>query len=120
MCIMIFAGGSYLDITISHGIGKTDVYRSVWVVVHVTNSCKQLEFHFPMTQEQCKQVAQGFASRSNAGFNNCIGCIDGMLLWTEKPNASECQKVGVDSGKFFCGRKGKFELNLLRVCDSMH
>ena len=25
-----FAGGSYLDITISHAIGKTDVYRSVW------------------------------------------------------------------------------------------
>ena len=117
--LRFFAGGSYLDITISHGIGKTDVYRSVWAVVHATNSCKQLEFHFPMTQEQCKQVAQGFAPRSKAGFNNCIGCIDGMLLWTEKPNASECQKVGVDSGKFFCGRKGKFGLNLLRVCDSM-
>ena len=42
-----------------------------------------------------------------------------MLLWTEKPNATECQKVGVDSGKFFCGRKGKFGLNLLGVCDSM-
>ena len=42
-----------------------------------------------------------------------------MLLWTEKPNANECQKVGVDSGKFFCGQKGKFGLNLLGVCDSM-
>ena len=117
--LRFFAGGSYLDITISHGIGKTDVYRSVWVVVHATNSCKDLEFHFPMTHEQCKQVAEGFAVRSKAGFNNCIGCIDGMLLWMEKPNANECQKVGVDSGKFFCGRKGKFGLNLLRVCDSM-
>ena len=43
-----------------------------------------------------------------------------MLLWMEKPNANECQKVGVDSGKFFCGRKGKFGLNLLSVCDAMH
>ena len=59
--LRFFAGGSYLDITISHGIGKTDVYRSVWVVVHATNSCKDLEFHFPMTHEQCKQVAEGFA-----------------------------------------------------------
>ena len=42
-----------------------------------------------------------------------------MLLWMEQPNATECQKVGVDSGKFFCGRKGKFGLNLLGVCDSM-
>ena len=60
MCIMIFAGGSYLHITISHGIGKTDVYRSVWSVIHATNSCKE-EFHFPTTQEQSKQVAEGFA-----------------------------------------------------------
>ena len=27
-----FAGGSYLDITVSHGIGKTDLYHSVWTV----------------------------------------------------------------------------------------
>ena len=28
---------------------------------HATNSCKELEFHFLTTQEQCKQVAEGFA-----------------------------------------------------------
>ena len=49
--LRFFAGGSYLDITISHGIGKTDVYRSVWVVVHATNSCKELEFHFDLLSE---------------------------------------------------------------------
>ena len=39
-----------------------DVYRSVWSVIHATNSCiKELEFHFLTTQEQCKQVAEGFA-----------------------------------------------------------
>ena len=37
--LRFFAGGSYLDITISHGIGKTDVYRSVWAVVHAIKSC---------------------------------------------------------------------------------
>ena len=39
-----FAGGCYLDITISHGIGKTDVYCSVWAVVHATNNCNKLQF----------------------------------------------------------------------------
>ena len=43
-----------------------------------------------------------------------------MLLWMEKPNANECQKVGVDSRNFFCGRKGKFGLNLLDICDPMY
>ena len=39
-----FAGGSYLDISISHGISKTDVYRSVWAVVHTANMSTSLQF----------------------------------------------------------------------------
>ena len=50
-----FAGGSYLDITISHWIGKTDVYRSVWAVVHATNNCTKLQFRFPTTVEECTE-----------------------------------------------------------------
>ena len=37
VALRYFTGGLYLDITISHGIGKADVYRSIWVVVHATN-----------------------------------------------------------------------------------
>ena len=44
VALRYFAGGSYLDITISHGIGKTDVYHSVWAVVHATNRCTRLQF----------------------------------------------------------------------------
>ena len=58
--------------------------------------------------------------RSKAGFDNCVGCIDGMLLWIEKPFPKECEKVGVDSGKFYCIWKAKFSLNLLGVCDAHH
>ena len=39
-----FAGGSYLDISISHGISRTNVYRSVWAVVHATNISTSLQF----------------------------------------------------------------------------
>ena len=35
-----------------------------------------------------------------------------------KPFLKECEKVGVDSGKFYCGRKAKFRLNLQGVCDT--
>ena len=34
-----------------------------------------------------------------------------------KPLSTQCDKVGVNSGKFFCGRKGKYGLNLQGVCD---
>ena len=41
-----------------------------------------------------------------------------MLIRTEKPLLKECQNVGVDTGKFYCSRKGKFGLNLQGVCDA--
>ena len=113
-----FAGGSYLDIMVSHGIGKTDLYQSIWAVVHATNACTSLQFCFPMTTSQCESIASEFAHRSKAGFRNCIGCIDEMLVWTEKPSKKQCLEVGVDNGKFYCGRKGKFGLNLQAVCDA--
>ena len=71
-----------------------------------------------MTIEKCKAMADEFSFRSKAGFDNCVGCIDGMLLWTEKTFCKECERVGVDSGKFYCGRKCKFGLNQQGVCDA--
>ena len=107
-----------MDITISHAIGKTDVYRSVWSIVHAANQCPSLQFKFPTTLTECKEVAEELTFRSQAGFNNCVGCIDGTLVWTEKPLSTQCDKVGVYSGKFFCGRKGKYGLNLQGDCDA--
>ena len=116
--LRFFAGGSYLDITISHAFGKTDIYHSVWSVIHAANQCPSLQFKFLTTVAECKEVAEEFTFRSQAGFNNCVGCIDGMLVWTKKPLSSQYDKVGVDSGKFFCGQKGKYGLNLQGVCDA--
>ena len=78
-----FTGGSYLDITLSHGIGKTDLYHSIWAVIHATNVCTMLQFSFPTTISECKSISNEFSHRSKAGFSNCISCIDGMLVWTE-------------------------------------
>ena len=69
-----FAGGSYLDISISHGISKTDVYRSVWAVAHATNISTSLQFRFPTTSKECKSMAYDFTFWSKAGFDNCSGC----------------------------------------------
>ena len=67
---------------------------------------------------ECKELAVDFTFRSKASFDNCVDCIDGMLLWTEKLFPKECEKVGVDSGKFYCSQKRKFRLNLQGVCDA--
>ena len=39
-----FEGGSYLNITMSHAIGVTDFYLSIWAVVDATNQCPLLNF----------------------------------------------------------------------------
>ena len=54
VALRYFAGGSYLDITITHGIGKTDVYHSVGAVVHAMNRCTRLQFRFLTTVAECK------------------------------------------------------------------
>ena len=77
-----------------------------------------LKLKFPKSHEEQYKVAEGFKKLSKAGFENCVGCIDGMLIWILKPSVDECKKAGVDSGKFFCGRKHKFGLNFQAICDS--
>ncbi len=51
--------------------------------------------------------AKAFENCSMAGFTNCGGCIDGMLVCIEKPTDKKCKQVDVNLGKFYCGRKGK-------------
>ena len=97
-----FAGGSYHDIIMSHAVGKTDLYRSVWAVVQAANECSFLDFQFPSMLAECQSISMEFSSRSNAEFTNCIGCIDGLLIWLEKPSKDQCNEVGVDSRKFLC------------------
>ena len=86
--LQYFAGESYLDIIMSHSVGKTDFYRSIWAVVHATNKCSSLDFQFPSTLAECQSISNEFSLRSKAGFTNCIGCIDGLLIWLEN-----CQKT---------------------------
>ena len=49
---------------------------------------------------ECQTISMEFSSRSKVGFTNCIGCMDGLLIWLEKPLKEQCNEVGVDSGKF--------------------
>ena len=90
-----FAGGSYFDIMLSHGIGKTDLYRSIWAVVHPTNACTTLQFSFLTMSAQCESIASEFSRRSKAGFCNCIGCIDGMLVWKNHLKSSVWKSVSM-------------------------
>lgn len=77
----------------------------MWAVVDAENSCDKLKMKFQKTCAEQMEVAGGFQKKSKTGFINCVGCIDCMLVWTEKP--SEPYKCGSDVGtskKFVEGR----------------
>ena len=112
-----FAGGSTYDISVVHGIGVTDVFRSVWQVVDAVNACPQLAFSYPSDHAQQQEIADGFKSVSRGIFDCCSGAVDGILIWTEQPSERNCEIAGCQARKFFCGRKKKFGLNMQATCD---
>ena len=115
--IRYFGGGSVWDIMISHGMSRTETYESVWSIVDCVNTLLPV-LQYPSCKEEQSKIAGGFVRRSECSFDNCAGCIDGMLLWIDQPSQDSCREAGVGAKKFFCGRKHKFGLNLQAVCDS--
>ena len=117
-CVLrLFAGGEPIDIACTYGISKTEVHDSFDYVIAAVNSHPALKIEFPSSHEQQHKIAKGFQEKSKADIKCCVGCIDGMLVWMFQPTKTECKRVGVDSGKFFCGRKHKFGVNFQAVCD---
>ena len=114
--IRYFAGGAVYDIAVAHGVSVRQVYYSVWRVVDAINNTAAFDITFPSHDKQ-NQIAEQFKSKSQAGFDNLVGCIDGMLLWTESPLPSCCAVCGFGAKNFFCGRKKKFGLNLTGTVD---
>jgi hypothetical protein len=116
--IRYFAGGRPDDIAISHGIGQSEVFFSVWKVVDAVNRCPELAFSFPESHAKQKELAAAFQGNSHAGFDCCAGAVDGILIWIERPSAAVCKQAECGPKKFFCGRKHKFGLNMQGTCDA--
>ena len=113
--IRYFAGGSVYDIACMHGISVRQVYTSVWRVVDAVN--KTFKITFPESKSEQEYIATGFKLKSKAGFDGCVGCVDGMLLWTDRPTEKEAEKAGIGSKKFYCGRKKKYGLIMTGCVD---
>lgn len=113
-----FAGASMYDLILTHGISHSTLFTLVWRVVTAINNCPELNINFPNDHEEQKAIAAQFLSRSGAKFDNCVGCIDGLLICTEKPMERELEFTKCGSKSFYCGRKSKFGLNMQGVCSA--
>ena len=117
IALRYFAGGSPYDLMSSHGVGHNDIYNSVWGIVDAVNQCPKLQISYPTSHEKQKEIAGKFANKSDIGFDNCAGCIDGILIWTNKPTKPVLEDANLGSKKFFCGRKKRFGMNMQAICD---
>ena len=117
MALRWFAGGEPADIFHVHGVHCSRVYTGVWETVDAINLCPTFQMPFPNDHNEQMKIAAGFQEKSSVNFQGCVGCIDGMLVWTNKPSKRSLDPVGVGPKKFFCGRKKKIGLNLQATCD---
>ena len=118
MAIRYFAGGDPLDIACVYKVNRSVVYESVWSIVEVINHTTALDIKYPTQHAEQRAIANEFKAKSAVGFNNCAGCLDGLLIWTHKPSDVELKQLKIGGKKFFCGRKKKFDLNMQAVCDA--
>ena len=107
-----FAGGSAYDIFPLFGIRHTSFFRCIWAIVHAINKTPDMRIDFPMEHFKQQQIVHGFMKKSTPRFNCCVGCIDGMLVWTEKPTEHNCRVMKCGPMCLMCGWKGKYGLNL--------
>ena len=100
--IRFFAGGDAYDIACMFGISHSSVFENIDIVIESINNCDALKIEFPSDHDEQQKIADGFLRKSpDAQFANCVGCIDGILIWMQKPKKDDCEDVGVCEKKFF-------------------
>jgi hypothetical protein len=85
MALRIFAGGDSLDIAEVHGVGDDEPLTSVWDVVDAIHKSSELDIKFPETHMAQMESMLGFKSKSTIDIDCCLGAIDGILIWMNKP-----------------------------------
>lgn len=119
MALRYFSGGDPKDIGPNHGVHWTEVLKSVWYVVDAIHKASSMNIKFPASHAEQKKIALGFKAKSRIGLSNCVGAIDGILIWINKPSKVDVlNNILFGEAKFFCGRKKKYGLNLMATCDA--
>jgi hypothetical protein len=98
--IRYLAGGASYDIATTFGIAVSEVFESLWEVIDAINKHPDFDITYPESHAKQEQIAAGFKKKSTAGFATCAGAIDGILIWTNKPQLKCCVDSRCDEGMF--------------------
>jgi hypothetical protein len=118
MSLRYFAGGDPLDIAEVHVVSEDQPLTSGWYIVDAIHASSQLDIKFPESYTAQAECVQGFKSKYSIIIDCCLGAIDGMFVWMNKPTIADQANIGFGPSKFFCGKKMKYGLNIMGVCDS--
>ncbi len=55
-----FAWGSVYDLMSNYGISHTDVFDSVWQVVHAVNNTLEFKIEYHLSVDEQRRIAAGF------------------------------------------------------------
>ena len=102
MALSYFCGGCPHDIALAHGVNDEEVLKSVWDVVDAVNLTTSMNIKFPACHDEQRKIAAASKAKTKIGLSNCVGPIDGLLIWTHKPS-KKCFEFG--KTKFFVVRK---------------
>ncbi len=76
-------------------ISHPEVMKSVWFVVDAINQVDEFRIQYPSDNDRQQRIADEYAAVSGIGFPNCTGCVDGLLIWIEKPSEEEAKRAGI-------------------------
>jgi len=93
MAIRYFSGGDPMDIADLHGVCENEVGNSVWAVVDAIHASPELNIKFPDTHHAQTKSMLEFKAKSKIGIDCCIGAIDGILIWMNKPSIANQQVI---------------------------
>ena len=76
------------DMAPLYGVSRTNAFASVWMMVEAVHCTQSLKLVFPENHAEQQRLAGEFAKRSQAGFDCCVGAVDGILIWILQLSAS--------------------------------
>ena len=76
------------------------------------NATKALDIIFPTDNKMQEKMAAQFEKKSDISLKNCVGAVDGILIWTDKPNKNDLKRQNFGPKKFFVGES----INMASIC----
>jgi hypothetical protein len=113
MTIRWLAGGSYLDICVSHRVPVSSFFTCCDEIIRAINSLLQIKFDLTDTAEHNRQSR--LFGRGVSPLSGCCGAIDGLAVRISEPRSAE-----IPNPSSYYNRKGFFAVVVQAMCDASY